>query len=461
MEQKYIVALETGSSKIRGAIGCVDDSGILTVKAVEEERLIDCVRYGCVRNVGEVSQAITNILQRLEAREPGRKITGVYTAIGGKSTMLSVCRVERRLPVETEVTDEHLRQLAEEARSTALAEREIIAVTPRRFSVDKFVTRNPVGTFGESIEAVYNLVSCKSQLKRNLNNVLSRSNIQVYGRVVRQLAVADLVLTSEEKRLGCILVDFGAETVTVSCYKDGVLRYLATLPMGSRNITLDITSLHHLEENAERLKKTIGTAEPAATDLSMDSADYSDINNIIGARVGEIIANIAEQIKYADCTTADFPAGIILTGGGAKLKGFSSRLEKATRLKVRIGLPGHNVRMADSRIQPVDAVDVIAILAAVAAKGRSCMTEPEPVREPEPEPEHNHEPVSDRLADNRHDRRPRFEPEPEDDPLEGLEDDPMPRGRRSSILDKIKVKMARLMEHADDDGDDDFDELNR
>lgn len=50
MTERYIVAIETGSSKIRGAAAVADESGMLDVVAVEEEKLIDSVRYGCIQN---------------------------------------------------------------------------------------------------------------------------------------------------------------------------------------------------------------------------------------------------------------------------------------------------------------------------------------------------------------------------------------------------------------------------
>ena len=68
-----------------------------------------------------------------------------------------------------------------------------------------------------------------------------RLRLGINGFVVRQIAEGDMVITNEEKMLGCVLVDFGAETTGVSVYKSGHLQYFATLPLGSRNITLDIT----------------------------------------------------------------------------------------------------------------------------------------------------------------------------------------------------------------------------
>lgn len=37
MEEKYIAAIEIGSSHIRAAVGTVDDTGALTLLAVEED----------------------------------------------------------------------------------------------------------------------------------------------------------------------------------------------------------------------------------------------------------------------------------------------------------------------------------------------------------------------------------------------------------------------------------------
>ena len=80
MEHKYIVALEVGSSKIRAALGEVDDAGTLTVKAVEEERLVDSVRHGVVLNVSEVAEGARKVLRRLENREGGRTIHSAAAA---------------------------------------------------------------------------------------------------------------------------------------------------------------------------------------------------------------------------------------------------------------------------------------------------------------------------------------------------------------------------------------------
>ena len=391
MEEKYIVALEIGSSKIKGAVGTVDTAGALSVKSVEEEKLSDGVRYGCIRNVVETANAIRSVISRLEQREAQRKVTGVYVSVGGRSLNSQAIEVERRFATETEITMEMISDIINDALNQPLHERSVVCVTPREFRVDKAPRTRAVGMMGSHISARLNLISCRNQLMRNLHNVLNeRLQLKVQDVFVRQLAEADLVLFSEEKRLGCMLVDFGAETTAVSIYKNGVLEYLTTIPMGSRNITRDITALNHLEERAEELKIMGGNALPTTEQnvvYSNAAADYSQINNYVAARAGEIIANINEQLKYAGFNAEKLPGGIIIVGKGAKLNGFNQRLENMTGMKVRVGAPTTRIRINDGRIQSADAVDVIAILSAAAKNNPvECMTRPAPVFTESPRP---------------------------------------------------------------------------
>ncbi len=406
-QQKYIVAIEIGSSKIKGAIGAYDTAkNILSVLSVEEESLTgdelgDSVRYGVIQNVDKVSNALNRIRRKLEnspAVAP-RKIRGVYAAVGGRSMVSTTCEVNRQFPDDTEVTEMVFDQLRREARQTPMPEREIVDITTRECLINNMNYSHPVGVIGRNIKATFNLISAKTPLRRNLARVISdRIGLDINGYIVRPLAEANLVLTDEEKRLGTMMVDFGAETISVVIYKNGAVQYLSTLPIGSRNITRDLMTLNYTEERADDIKKLAGNAEyqdPSRRGpRTPDGLDYTEINNYVAARSGEIIANIQAQLDYADLKAADIPCGIVIVGGGAKLKGFCNQLGTQTNLKVRIGSPSGLIRIEDARIQPNDAVDVIAILAE-AAKGMTveCMDRPAIVHNADEEVAQNDEDV--------------------------------------------------------------------
>ena len=112
--------------------------------------------------------------------------------------------------------------------------------------------------------------------------------------------------------------------------------------------------------------------------------DFTEINNYVSARAGEIIANIMEQMSIAGFSTENLPGGIIIVGQGAKLNGFTRRLENMSKMKVRVGMPSSRIRIADSHIAPADSVDVIALLNATRDSAVECMTRPAPVVTPTP-----------------------------------------------------------------------------
>lgn len=200
MEEKVIIALEIGSSKIKGAIGTVSPDGALNVKAVEEEPISDIVRYGCIRNIVETERAVRNVINSLELRETPRKIQGVYLSVGGRSLTSQPVEIERRLPSESIISEEIIQDITREALDVPLNERSIVTVTPRELLVDNEVTPRPIGVMGSHIVARLNLVSCRTQLLRNLSVVIEeRLGLKIMDTFARPIALAELVLLNEEK----------------------------------------------------------------------------------------------------------------------------------------------------------------------------------------------------------------------------------------------------------------------
>lgn len=373
-EDRYVAAIEISSSKIVAAVGKMHPDGRLDIIATDQERGVESVRYGILQNLEETSMRMNRVIDRLQ-RKPvvsPRVITGLYVGLSGRSLRSITTEVEINLPDETEINDEILRRLREQALATAIdSSLEVIDAIPRIYVVGKVETRSPKGAIGNRIHATFDLIVCRPELRRNLQRTISdKLDININGFVVTALSTAQVILTSEEKRLGCILVDMGAETTTVSIYKEGSLRYLATLPMGGRNITRDITGLNLLEERAEDIKLTMGNAiardTPSA--LNMNGIRMSEVNNRIVARAEEIVANIVEQLKYAGYKDSDLPAGVICIGGGSKLNGILDLLSRMVSLPVRRGqLPAY-IHSEDTRIPSSEILQVASILYAGASE---------------------------------------------------------------------------------------------
>ena len=394
MENKqYIVSVEIGSSKIVGTLGEKDKQGAISVIAIACEKLTtDCVRRGLVQNVEEAKAHVSRILEQLEAQIAPTKIAGVYVGIAGRSLHNVPIEVSQNLDTNQPVSERTVNALSQRAADSSV-EGEVLAVTPVIYVLDgKQETRNPIGSYSSSITARLNLIVAKTALKTNLHRVFD-SITKVKGFIITPLAVGDKTLNSDERQLGCMLVDFGAETTTVSIYKNEALQYLATLPMGSRHITLDIASMSIVEAKAEDLKHSVGNAMELdiKDNQVIDGVRVNDVSSFVMARVGEIGANISQQLNYAGMSTDDITAGgVVLVGAGSRLNGFESFIAKTLKVKVSKGQHCGFVNLLDHNAENFEFIQSVALFATAAetiAAGDSCGLTPEVERVDPPEAE--------------------------------------------------------------------------
>lgn len=339
---QYIVAIEIGSSKTVGAVAEKRSNGQLVVVGIESEPTLNFVRYGCIQNVESTKASINRILLKLSNRIDG-DISSVYVGVSGRSIHSMPTEVQHSLNTEQAITQTLLDNIKSDATRNSLNNYDTIDVIPRSYTIDKIEIRNPVGSFGTDIKARLNLIVAKPSLLMNLKRAFNQQT-QIKGLITTAVAVADAVLTADERSLGCMLVDMGAETTTVSIYRNDSLVYLVTIPLGGRNLTRDITALGIREENAEKIKRNLANPlKPSADPVTIDNIRSSDASNYILARTGEIIANITAQVSNAGMSLNDIHS-IVLVGGGAMLKGLDQEISDS----VNISSNSISVRIASS-----------------------------------------------------------------------------------------------------------------
>ncbi|MDE5554877.1 MAG: hypothetical protein K2J10_06815 [Muribaculaceae bacterium] len=484
MDTRYIVVLEIGSSNIKGLAASVGELGEINIIAIEETRVTNCVRYGKIQNVQEVSAHVNDIIRKLENNPliAPRKITDVYVALGGRSLSTVTAQAQAKFPNAVEITPETIDRLKRDASFGLVTDKLNLDMVPHVFFVDKSEVKNVVGTIGNHIRAEFSAIVISPSIRNNLDRIKFDGRTIERHYVVRPTAVADLVLTASEKQLGCALVDFGAETTTITIYKGDVLQTIVTLPIGSRNITRDLMiGLSMTEDSAEMAKARTGSATP------VDAATSSDIeiNNYIVARAGEIVANILHQIEAAGFKPQSLPAGIILTGGGSRLRNFNRLMEAQSKMPVRMAAIDSSLQFKGSGFDRNTNIDLLAIAKYAAEKSTiDCLTPaPEPVVEPEPEPvasEPYPDPAAryggrrvvddDNLLEDDDDdfparkstsqprQRPQRNNDYEEPDYESEYEDDYGHNGKSSIIDNFKKRITRFFSDSSGLDDDDMDE---
>lgn len=343
MAKEFIVAIELGSSKITGVAGRKNLDGSTSILAIAQEDSTSCIRKGVVYNIDKTVLCITNIVKKLETTLK-TKVAHVYVGVGGRSIRSIKNVIVKELPVETTVTQEMVNELMDANRNMSYPEQEILDAATQEYKVDNQYQLDPVGIPCHRLEGNFLNILWRKAFYKNLNKCFDEAGIAIAEMYLAPLALADSVLTENEKRAGCVLVDLGADTTTVSVYYKNILRHLAVIPIGGDNLTKDIASLQMEEKDAEILKLKHARAFTDNSDidntlmLSIDQDRQIESRRfieIIEGRLEEIIENAWFQVpnEYVD----KLIGGIVLTGGGSNMPEIEHAFRNHTHMgKIRI-----------------------------------------------------------------------------------------------------------------------------
>lgn len=340
----FIVAIELGSSKITGIAGRKNSDGSMYVLACASEDSSSFIRKGTIYNLNKTAQSLTSLINKLEGKL-NATIAKVYVGIGGQSLRSVKNTVVRHLEGENTISEELVAEINDENIQVPLIDLDILDVAPQEYRIGNNFQIDPVGVLSNHIEGRFLNIIARDSIKKNLERCFAQANIEVADYFISPMVMADVVLSDAEKRSGCALVDLGADTTTVSVYKNNILRHLTVLPIGGNSITRDICNLQIEEPEAEQLKRKYGSAvsEPTVEGEEPKTIKLNDqrvieekvLNDIVEARTEEIIANVWNQIQMSGYET-QLLAGIILTGGGANLKNIEDAVRKRSKVeKVR------------------------------------------------------------------------------------------------------------------------------
>lgn len=315
------------------------------------------VRKGVVMNIEEVAkniQALLNEVQKLSAR----KIHSVFVNIGGSHIyvtpsdgIISVSRADQK------ISDEDIERVIQAARAINIPSNEqILEDFPSQFIIDdQKGIKEPLGLTGKRLEVKTLLLCLFSQYFMNLSQAVLNAKLQIDDIVPSPLAAAVAVLTPQQKEAGVALVDIGAGTTGLAIFEEGDLVHLAVFPIGSNNITNDIAIGLKTEIGvAENIKKEYGScllglnAKERASQarkkieifdkISPLTFTKKDLVNIIEPRVSEIFELINKELKKIGRQQM-LPAGVVLTGGGAKMPRIKEMCKQVLKLPCEIGIP--------------------------------------------------------------------------------------------------------------------------
>lgn len=378
----YIVSIDLGTNTVATVVGTRTAEGKVRVLDCELTPMEGMVRSE-IKNIEQVAQSIKDSVEAVEARL-GFKVESAYAGISGQHIRCVKYPYYVFVGRDGEIREEDVQKLHESMSNVQAPEGEtIIQIIPQNYIVDQEETSNPVGAFGNKLEAIFNFVLGDTNAISRVKRALSRVNVRQGGLFLNAIAAAEAVTSEEEREEGVAVVDIGAGTTDLTVFYKNIVRHLGIIPLGGNAINRDIRSYGILERHVENLKVKYGSAwrENAPSDKFITTPglnarvpkeiSFQNLAAIIEARMMDIIDYVVEQIKlsgYAD----KLGAGVVLTGGVARMKDLDLLFKNYTGFDVRVATPE---TMLDA--ESVEAVRDAAFATAVglllkgAASGRT------------------------------------------------------------------------------------------
>jgi len=369
--ERYVVGLDIGTTKICCMIGEVRESGAVNVVGLGESASRG-LRKGIVVNLDATVEAVKTAVAEAELMAGVNVESATIGIAGGHIRSFNSRGVVSVSSRDRVVSREDLRRVMEAARAVSIPQdREIMHVLPQEFVIDEHGGISaPVGLVGSRLEANVHIVTAGTTSIQNLVTCANRAGIEVRDTVLEQLAASESALNEDEKELGVAMIDIGGGTTDLAIFDKGSIWHTAVLPVGGDHFTNDLAvGLRTPIPDAERLKKKHG----CALSSMVEENDAVEVPTVGGRKprllsqqvMAEILQPRAEEIFSLlrdEMARAGFDkmlnAGVVLTGGGCLLPGTIEIAEQIFDMPVRVGEAGGAEGLVDPTCGPQHAAAV-------------------------------------------------------------------------------------------------------
>jgi cell division protein FtsA len=349
---KMLMGLDIGTSRTRCVIGSVSRDGLLMVDSICE-RPSEGVRSGSIVNIEQTLKTIQSVINEAEL-QAGAEIAEVIIGIGGENIIgipsTGVVGINSK---DQEIKREDIYRSLEVARAFELPQdREILHTLVQDFQIDGQVgIKDPIDMLGHRLESRVLIVTASSSICQNERKCIQRSGLSVQRMVLQSLADSEVVLSSEEKEMGTILINIGSGVSNMIVYSHGAPVYTGGVNFGGEAVTADIAYiLNKTRAVAEQIKCESGHSYvpsvssddmviiPQVGGLPSIRMPKKELSKVIEPRMAEIFSRLQNDLEKAN-VQGSFGGGVVLVGGGALLSGVTELASEIFRLPARMGFP--------------------------------------------------------------------------------------------------------------------------
>ena len=340
------IALDIGSSKISAMAAYIGKQGEARVNAQLLQHS-EGFKSGTIINMGMAENSLIGAIYSLE-KDCDKSIKEIAVSLSGAGVKSYYVNHSIKLGNQP-ITQSDVKKLTNKALSDFKVKgMEIIHYFPIEFMVDgNQAVENPIGLYAKELSGQFHIIAADSTMIMNLTKCLAKCHIEVSDIIVSIYAAGLAVLTADERALGSIIIDFGANTTSYGIFLDGKIVYVNHVPIGGMDITIDIAKTFSISiKEAEKLKILYGVADPGLllkdSVIKLDNGEHTITASQLAKIIHPKIKEIAEVIKkQCDSMSMDhlLARQVVITGGGAALGSVRTFVAEIFHKQVRVAKP--------------------------------------------------------------------------------------------------------------------------
>ena len=369
-----IAGLDIGTTKTCAVVATSGPDGLEIIGVGEAPST--GMRKGVVTDLEATVHAIEAATEKAE-RMAGVHVSHVYVGVTGEHMQSTNNHgVVAVTGDDREVLSNDVKRVVDASKIINLAaDRQIIHSLPRHYTIDgQDGVTDPVGMSGGRLEVDTHIVTGGSTFISNVLKCVHRAGLEPAGIVFEPLASSAATLLPEEKQVGVILLDIGGGTTDIAVFADGGVLHSGTIPVGGNILTNDIAlGLKTTFAEAENVKRTYGSGlvrpEEADQTFHVKTLDGRSTREVTSSQLrGIVVPRVLEIFRLAKGNIVDrIPrdqvlSEVVITGGGAHLRGIETTAAEVFGLPVRIGVPSTVAGLTDAVKQPEYATAVGLVL---------------------------------------------------------------------------------------------------
>jgi cell division protein FtsA len=363
-EENIITVVDVGSAKTCALAAEVTDVGLrYRGHGITESR---GSRKG---HIVDLEKAASSIKKAVDEAETLAESPLEHATIGIAGPHIRGVNSQGGLALGTrprEIGRDEIRAAIDRARSISMPpDREILHLLQQEFILDdQSGVRDPAGMVGTRLEVRIHIVTASSSAIQNVVTAMNLAGMEVDDQVFEPLAAAETLLRSDDRELGVTLIDIGAGSTELIVFHEGVVVYTGSIPIGGDHFTNDIAvGLKTPVGEAEGLKRMFGCAVvtmipegneievPTVGDRPSRLVQQRYLGEIIEPRARELFEMIRDTLRQTGvldlCT-----AGIVITGGAARLNKTLDMAEDVLRKSARFAMPIPISKMPEQLLDP-------------------------------------------------------------------------------------------------------------